>query len=78
MGEIKQGALLAAKAAGVSLIALTAVADRAWVFRRSWDHYTLPKPFARVEIYRSHPIDSSADIETLRTAVQAALTPQQF
>jgi lysophospholipid acyltransferase (LPLAT)-like uncharacterized protein len=73
--QIKEGALLAAQATGVSLIALTAVADRSIVFHRSWDRYSLPKLFARVDIYRSEPIDSSADMESLRSAVHAAMKP---
>lgn len=70
-GEIKPGALLAAQATQVPLIALCAVADRAHIFHRSWDRYTLPMPFARVDIYRSAPIPPSDDLESLRAKIYA-------
>lgn len=72
--RIKPGALAAAKATGVFLVPMRAEIDRAWVFHRSWDRYTLPKPFARVAIYRGHPIDPAEDRATIETALQEGLS----
>lgn len=47
--EMKPGVAAAAQRARALVVALHAVADRAWRFR-SWDRFALPKPFARVVI----------------------------
>ena len=70
---IKPGALKAASSAGVPLIALRAEANRAWVFSRSWDRYTLPKPFARLTIHRSAPIASDHPREAIEDALAREL-----
>ncbi|MCU0623199.1 MAG: lysophospholipid acyltransferase family protein [Gemmatimonadaceae bacterium] len=44
---VAPGVVKAAQKAGVALIGVRTHADRAWVFR-SWDRFTVPKPFARV------------------------------
>lgn len=43
------GALLVAQRSGRPIVAVGAHASRAWQFR-SWDRFTVPKPFARVTI----------------------------
>jgi lysophospholipid acyltransferase (LPLAT)-like uncharacterized protein len=48
------GALVAAQRAGAPIIAARAVVDRAWRMR-SWDHFVIPKPFARVTLLYSAP-----------------------
>lgn len=52
---LKPGVVAAAQQAGVPIIPLHAVPDRAWRFR-SWDRFCLPKPFARVRIGYGEPI----------------------
>lgn len=47
--EVKPGVAAAAQRTGALVVALHAVADRAWRFR-SWDRFALPKPFARITI----------------------------
>lgn len=54
--RVKPGAVLAAQRSGATLVPITSRASRAWVFDKAWDHYHLPKPFARVEITRGAPI----------------------
>jgi len=53
---------------------VTARASRSWSFPKAWDHYRLPKPFARVEIAFGDPIPVGAG-EVARACVrlQAAL-----
>ena len=55
--QAKPGAAEAAKAGGAMLVPITMAASRAWVFQRSWDRYTLPKPFATVTITVGQPLD---------------------
>ena len=54
--RVKPGAILASKTTGAPLIPIRIGASRAWVFLKAWDRYTLPKPFATVEINRGAPI----------------------
>lgn len=52
----KLGAVILAKEAQVPLIGVLWGADRCWVLN-SWDRYLVPKPFARVAIRYTEPID---------------------
>ncbi len=52
---LKQGVVAAAQQAGVPIVAVHAVPDRAWRFR-SWDRFCVPKPFTRVRIGYGAPI----------------------
>jgi lysophospholipid acyltransferase (LPLAT)-like uncharacterized protein len=76
--KIKPGALYAAEAAGVPVISLCAVADRAWVFHRAWDRYTLPKPFAKVDIIRGAPLSLNGDIDSIKENLARSMTPPFF
>ncbi|MBN2802686.1 MAG: DUF374 domain-containing protein [Deltaproteobacteria bacterium] len=53
----KPGAIGAAKLAGAKIVPLRATAQKAWVFEKSWDKYTLPKPFSKISITAGEPID---------------------
>jgi hypothetical protein len=53
------GALVAAQRAAAPVIALVAHVDRAWRLR-SWDRFEIPKPFARITIAYSDPLDPPA------------------
>ena len=48
-GIVKAGVVRLAQATGAVVVPLYASADRAWYFK-SWDHFMLPKPFARVTL----------------------------
>jgi lysophospholipid acyltransferase (LPLAT)-like uncharacterized protein len=54
--KVKPGAVLAAQKSGADLVPVSVSASRAWVFEKSWDRYTLPKPFAEVRIVRGAPL----------------------
>jgi lysophospholipid acyltransferase (LPLAT)-like uncharacterized protein len=69
----KPGAILAAKALETHLIPLVPTPSSAWVFEKSWDRYTLPKPFSRIEIRRGAPIASDAPAEQVATRLEEAL-----
>jgi lysophospholipid acyltransferase (LPLAT)-like uncharacterized protein len=50
------GALIAAQRAGAPVIAVGVAAKRAWHLR-SWDGFVIPKPFSRVNIAYSDPVE---------------------
>lgn len=53
---VKSGVIDIARRSGVAIVPLVAAADREWVFRRSWDQFKLPKPFARIAVQYGDPI----------------------
>ena len=54
--KFQPGALIAAQRAGVPVIPILVHADRAWRLR-SWDRFTIPKPFARVTFAYGDPVN---------------------
>ncbi|MBW2083032.1 MAG: DUF374 domain-containing protein [Deltaproteobacteria bacterium] len=50
--EPKIGAIVLAKKSRAPLMGVSWGADRCWVLN-SWDRFLIPKPFARIENYRS-------------------------
>ncbi|HEY5642534.1 MAG TPA: lysophospholipid acyltransferase family protein [Woeseiaceae bacterium] len=76
--EFKAGTVLMARIAGVPIVPIGCAADRAWYLDRRWDHFMIPKPFARIVIAvgepvpvpRSAPLDQ---LEPFRVNVQAAV-----
>ena len=74
MHEVKPGAILMARIAGVPIVPVACAADRAW-HMNTWDGFIIPKPFARVVIAIGEPYPISKDvpldqIETHRLHVQ--------
>ncbi len=55
-GEVKAGLISMAHSAVASIVPFYTSADRSWFFN-SWDHFFLPKPFARVTISFGEPIE---------------------
>lgn len=54
-GEVKPGIIEIARAAGVAILPMAVVAERYWIFRRSWDQFRLPKPFSRIAVRYGTP-----------------------
>jgi lysophospholipid acyltransferase (LPLAT)-like uncharacterized protein len=52
----KPGAVVAAHRAGVPLVFCSVRVSRAYVFRKSWDRFALPLPFARISLHFHAPI----------------------
>ena len=72
--EIKPGVMVMARIGNVPIVPIGCAADRAWYLDR-WDHFMIPKPFARVVLAvgepHSIPREVSLDaIEPHRLAVQ--------
>ena len=75
--ELKTGAILMARIAGVPIIPIACAADRAWYLDR-WDHFMVPKPFARIVLAIGEPYQIPADapldsLEPHRVNVQEAV-----
>ena len=75
--EFKMGAVLMARIAGVPVIPIACAADRAWYLNR-WDHFMVPKPFARIVLAIGDPYPIPADtpldgLEPHRINVQEAV-----
>ena len=58
-GIIKAGVVSLAHSAGAVVVPFYTYSDRAWYFN-SWDHFMLPKPFAKVQLRFGDMIDFSA------------------
>ena len=72
------GAVLIARIGKAPLVPIACAADRAWYLRRSWDHFMIPKPFARVALAIGEPVEvppelSRAGLEEFRVRMQAEL-----
>jgi lysophospholipid acyltransferase (LPLAT)-like uncharacterized protein len=72
--HVKPGAILAAEQTHGILIPMTTRASAYWTFKKAWDNYQLPKPFARVEIVRGDPIYvERSGVEKARASLENAL-----
>lgn len=74
----KTGAIRLAQATGSRLFPVACAAHRAWVFERSWDHFTVPMPFTRVEYAVGQPLSVTRDaddtvVERLRQGLEEEL-----
>lgn len=73
-GKVKPGAIRLALDAGAAIVPFYIAADHCWFFN-SWDHFFIPKPFAKVTLAYGHPIHLSqpkndTDFEMLRRHVE--------
>lgn len=75
--EIKTGTVIMARIGGVPMVPIVCAASSAWTMN-TWDHFMIPKPFARVVVAVGEPIEvprdlSMSEIESVRTKVQSAM-----
>lgn len=75
--EFKTGTVLMARIGGAPMVPVACAADRAW-YLDTWDHFMIPKPFARVAIAVGEPLEvprtaSKDELETLRADMQSAI-----
>lgn len=66
-----------ARATGAPVVPVGCAVDRAWRLR-SWDQFTIPKPFARVHVHYGEPVAVDANVgddalEVLATALRTQL-----
>jgi lysophospholipid acyltransferase (LPLAT)-like uncharacterized protein len=74
----KSGSVLLAKAAGAAILCFHIVPRCSYVFRKSWDQFQIPCPFARAAVFIAPPILVARDSDAAEQArklqeVQAAL-----
>jgi lysophospholipid acyltransferase (LPLAT)-like uncharacterized protein len=78
-GVVKAGVVSLARATGAVVVPFYTSADKAWFFN-SWDHFMLPKPFARVTLRFGEMLDvnsgtSEEDFERQRSLIQEIMIP---
>ena len=60
--ESKPGVLKSAIETQTAIIPVCAIADRSWVFKKTWDQSRLPKPFSKVTYQFGNPILPKKDL----------------
>lgn len=76
-GIVQEGAILMAKKSGCALMPVGMSCNPRWNLK-TWDHYTLPKPFCRCEVVYGEPIfvpanADEATFEAVRKQLQEAI-----
>lgn len=79
--QFKRGALVLAQKSGAALLPMTFAAARCWQFR-SWDRFTMWKPFSRVLLHYGEPVEvplqlDEAGLEALRHRVEQIMIEQE-
>ena len=59
--EIKAGTVLMARIAGAPIVPVVCAASSAWTLN-TWDHFMIPKPFARIAVAVGEPIEVPRDL----------------
>jgi lysophospholipid acyltransferase (LPLAT)-like uncharacterized protein len=75
--EIKTGTVIMARIAGAPILPIVCAASSAWTMN-TWDHFMIPKPFARVVVAVGEPVEvprglPMSEIESVRKRVQLAM-----
>lgn len=69
----RAGAILAARLGRGFVVPLASASASAWVLRKTWDRFELPRPFTRVAVALGAPLDPRAlDAATLASAIDEA------
>jgi len=74
---INVGITWLARATGAPILPVGVAVDRAWRLR-SWDRFTIPKPFARIRVHYGDPVHVASDasddeLERIAAAVRSTL-----
>ena len=75
--EVKTGTIIMARMGSAPLVPVVCAASSAWTMD-TWDHFMVPKPFARIAIAVGEPIEiprnlPMSETENLRQQLQAAM-----
>lgn len=54
---VKPGVVKLAQKSGAPLVPICWRASRAWILKRSWDRFIIPRPFSRIDLHLGAPID---------------------
>ncbi len=75
--QIKSGIIDIAKNTGVAIVPIMPIPDRYWSFRKAWDHFRLPKPFAKIVFKYGKPIYIPTDIDRSEyPSIKATITKE--
>ena len=74
-GHVRIGVADLARSTGAVVLPVVAVASRRWVLHRTWDRFQIPKPFSRLRVVFSAPLEPSlfASADELRMRVEEEL-----
>ncbi|MGL4402833.1 MAG: lysophospholipid acyltransferase family protein [Fusobacteriaceae bacterium] len=61
--EVKPGMLYIAQKSGKCLVPMGVAYEKAWVFKKSWDKFQLPKPFSKAVVVFGEPYIISLDAD---------------
>lgn len=76
--EVADGTIVMAQKTGAKVIVYSCIPSRYWQLS-SWDRFTIPKPFCRLEFYASEPIDlGGMEIEAARTLIKSKLLEHRY
>lgn len=76
--KAKKGAVVLSKVTGAPMVPTMWSASREWVFKKAWDQFKVPKPFATIYLYWGEPTvvprkQSDHDDETYRIQLENTL-----
>jgi len=74
--QMKAGAAVAASRTGVPIFLCGVKIYNKWNFTKSWDNFSLPKPFSKIELILSEPfyIQKDADKELINSKISELQT----
>ena len=73
--RVNKGVAILSRLTGTPVIAVVAVPSRRWILHKAWDRMQIPKPFSRIDLYFSDPIepDPEESAETYRQRIEHVL-----
>lgn len=82
--KCKPGVIALANKSGAAIVPVVSVAEKEWVFSKSWDQFKLPKPFTRIILRYGSPIAvgpgkdlSSETLSFLQAQVESAMLKEE-
>ena len=76
--EMKDGVVTIAQKSNSKVMVLSVVPRRYWQFK-SWDRFTIAKPFTTIDMYASEPLDiSGMEHEAAKEKIKALLLKHDF
>ena len=76
--ELKKGLPFLARLSGLPIIPYCYAAKKEWIFSKSWDRFSIPKPFSSIAVEYGKPIyvNKGMDIEKARLTIEKEMQEQ--